>query len=58
MNPFLSLTDEEINVLQDHHAGKIGQVEDSECDQAMKRIEQLERCKATAHQYHDFEAAA
>lgn len=58
MNALVSLTDEEINVLQDHHAGKIGHVDDAECDRAMKRIEQLERCRQTSHAYHDFSEAA
>lgn len=58
MNPLISLDDEELEVLQEHHAGKIGHVDDAECDRAMKRIEQLERCKTTTHQYHDFSEAA
>jgi len=58
MNPLLALDDEEIGVLQDHHAGKIGHVDDAECERAMKRIEQLERCKQTSHYLHDFERAA
>lgn len=58
MNVLLSLDREEIEVLMDHHAGKIGQVDEAECDRAMKRIEQLERSKPTSHYLHDFERAA
>lgn len=54
MNALISLTDEEIDALQAYHAEKIGHVDDAECDRVMKRIEQLERCKTTTHQYHDF----
>jgi hypothetical protein len=58
MNYLISLDDEEIEALQAHHAGKIGQVDEAECERAMKRIEQLERCKPSAHYLHDFEKAA
>jgi hypothetical protein len=58
MNYLISLDDEEINVLQDYYAGKIGHVDDAECERAMKRIEQFERCKPSAHYLHDFEKAA
>jgi hypothetical protein len=58
MNYLISLDDEEIEALQAHHAGKIGQVDDAECERAMKRIEQLERCKPSAHYLHDFGMAA
>lgn len=58
MNILLSLTDDEINALQVYHADKIGHVDERECDRAMARIEQLERCKTTSHQLHDFSEAA
>lgn len=58
MNPLIALTDAEIDVLQAFHAESIGHVDDAECDRAMKRIEQLERCKQTSHYLHDFERAA
>lgn len=46
MNVFLSLDPEEVEVLMDYHAGKIGQVDEDACDRACKRIHQLQRTLA------------
>lgn len=43
MNIFCSLDREEIEVLMDHHAGKIGQGDEAMSDRACKRIHQLQR---------------
>jgi hypothetical protein len=58
MNVLLSLDREEIEVLMDHHAGKIGQVDDAECERVMKRIDQLSRAiQPDPHTCIDREAA-
>jgi hypothetical protein len=58
MNVLLSLDREEIEVLMDHHAGKIGQVDDAECERVMKRIDQLSRTvQPDPHAYIGPEAA-
>ncbi len=46
MNILASLDREEIEVLMDHYAGKIGQGSDAESDRACRRIEQFQRMLA------------
>lgn len=58
MNCLIALSDEEIEALQDWHAGKIGDGDEAESDRHCERIQQLERSKQTSHQYHDFEGLA
>lgn len=41
MNVYLSLSDEELDALEDYWAGQIGKADERVCDMAMKRIEQL-----------------
>ena len=54
----LTLTDDEINCLQDKLAERIGHCDEAECNRVMERIAQFERHKSTSHAFYDFEEAA
>lgn len=45
MNVFLSLSDEELNALEDYWADQIGQGDERASDIAVKRIEQLRQVR-------------
>ena len=57
MNVFLSLSDEELDWLEDRWADEIGRGDDQRCDMAMKRIEQLRQVRTRPLDYV-LEAAA
>lgn len=45
MNVFLSLSDDELNALEDYWADQIGKGDERASDMAVKRIEQLRRVR-------------
>lgn len=51
MNVFLSLSDEELNALEDFWADQIGQGDEGRADMAMKRIEQLRQIRQRPMDY-------
>jgi len=57
MNVYLSLSDEELDWLEDRWADEIGHGDDQRCDMAMKRIEQLRQVRTRPLDYV-LEAAA
>lgn len=48
MNVLIALNDDEIHVLQDWWAERIGQGDEVDADHAIKRINQLERALSSA----------
>ena len=51
MSVFLSLSDEELNALEDFWADQIGQGDERQSDMAMKRIEQLRTMRERPLEY-------